>query len=138
MTGLTRRLMTAFFSLLPPVLHVVIALFLAVPLLLYPLLYFYQERLLFFPRSLLPAVKRTVEERYPHAVVRLTAADGTLLQGWLVNRSVGDHRWPLLIYWGGNAEEVSGFVLEEGSRWPGWAVMAVNYRGYGESGGQPG
>ncbi|MBF0368273.1 MAG: alpha/beta fold hydrolase [Magnetococcales bacterium] len=62
--------------------------------------------------------------------------DGVLLHGWLINIET-DRQRPLLIYFGGNAEEVSGFLLEARILKK-WAVAAINYRGYGLSGGKPG
>jgi pimeloyl-ACP methyl ester carboxylesterase len=42
---------------------------------------------------------------------------------------------PLLVYYGGNAEEISWQAAEP---WPeGWSLALVNYRGYGQSGGKP-
>lgn len=129
--------MSLLSPLLQSLLNVGAGLLLAVPLLLYPFLYFNQERMLFFPRPLSPSAKEMLRERSPQGEVRLTATDGTPLHGWLLNVSTSTRR-PLLIYWGGNAEEVSSFLLTESQRLPGWAILAVNYRGYGESGGKPG
>jgi uncharacterized protein len=43
---------------------------------------------------------------------------------------------PLLIYFGGNAEEVS-WMIGEKENLPGWSILLVNYRGYGLSEGAP-
>ncbi|MBI3374057.1 MAG: alpha/beta fold hydrolase [Betaproteobacteria bacterium] len=67
--------------------------------------------------------------------VALLAADGTRLYGWIARHAQG--RAPLVIYFGGNAEEISWFVGESG-RLNGWSMLAVNYRGYGRSEGEPG
>ena len=95
------------------------------------LFWFAQDRLIFFPQPVgatphLPA----------HAVpLTVTAADGTLLRGWLVAGSAAPA--PTIIYFGGNAEEVS-FTLAD-PRWPrDWSTVALNYRGYGASEGKPG
>lgn len=129
--------MSVFSPVLQSILNVGVGIVLIVPLTLCLFLYFNQERMLFFPRPLSPSAKQMLQERSPHGEIRLTAADGTSLHGWLVNAPTAG-RMPLLIYWGGNAEEVSGFLLADAQPLPGWAVMAVNYRGYGESGGKPG
>ncbi|MBF0161961.1 MAG: alpha/beta hydrolase [Magnetococcales bacterium] len=129
--------MSLFSPFLQSLLNVGVALLVALPLLLCLFLYFNQERMLFFPRPLSPAARQMLQERSPQGEIRLTAADGTPLHGWLLNRPLAG-RAPLLIYWGGNAEEVSGFLLTAAQEVPGWAVLAINYRGYGESGGQPG
>lgn len=56
------------------------------------------------------------------------------LRGWLVKPAVGPA--PLLLYFGGNAEEVS-WQIGEVDRLGGRAVALVNYRGYGQSTGNP-
>jgi pimeloyl-ACP methyl ester carboxylesterase len=65
----------------------------------------------------------------------VTALDGARLRGWIVPGTVGSP--PAVLYFGGNAEEVSWTLADQ--RWPrGWAIVAVNYRGYGTSEGKPG
>jgi len=67
--------------------------------------------------------------------IALSAADGKRLTGWLARNKAG--RAPLVIYFGGNAEEVSSNVgLAE--RFGEWSLLALNYRGYGASEGSPG
>src|SRR5690606_12067614 len=44
---------------------------------------------------------------------------------------------PLVIYFGGNAEEVSWMLEEAPRRAPGVGWLLVDYRGYGSSGGSP-
>ncbi len=44
---------------------------------------------------------------------------------------------PTLLFFGGNAEEVSHTLADP--RWPrDWSIVAINYRGYGTSEGSPG
>jgi pimeloyl-ACP methyl ester carboxylesterase len=43
----------------------------------------------------------------------------------------------VLIYFGGNAEEVS-WLASTGGRYAGWSLLLMNYRGYGRSEGKPG
>jgi len=91
----------------------------------------FQERMLFFPRPLdsRPTPRPNVEE------VSIVAADGVKLRGWLVK---GDGApAPLVIYFGGNAEEVS-WLVDVADRFAGWSLLLVNFRGYGESEGKPG
>src|SRR5260370_15357277 len=90
-----------------------------------------QDRMLFFPRPLgsRPAARPNVEE------VSIVAADGVKLRGWLVK---GDGApAPLVIYFGGNAEEVS-WLADVADHFVGWSLLLVNFRGYGESEGKPG
>ncbi len=63
-----------------------------------------------------------------------SAKDGTVLQGWLIDRGPGS---PLLIYFGGNAEEVSYNIPDFHERFAGWSVALFNFRGFAGSGGSP-
>jgi uncharacterized protein len=90
-----------------------------------------QERLIFFPQPLtstthLPARAEPLE---------VVAADGTHLRGWVVKGTATPAA--IVLYFGGNAEEVSWTVAD--ARWPReWTIVALNYRGYGASEGAPG
>lgn len=88
------------------------------------LLYVFQEGMIFFPQ---PAGARPAAD--PIELER----GGVRLRGWIVN---GDVDGPVLVYFGGNAEEVSHLARVFG-RLPAAAVL-VNYRGYGDSEGRPG
>jgi len=90
-----------------------------------------QDRLIFFPqpigstRHLPPAA----------APLEVVAADGIRLRGWIVAANATPA--PTVIYFGGNAEEVSWTLAD--ARWPrDWTRVALNYRGYGDSEGTPG
>lgn len=113
--------------MLSSLLKIVAAVALGVPL----LMWLFQDRLIFFQRPLesRPAPRSNVEE------VAIAAGDGTTLRGWLVKASGA--RAPLVIYFGGNAEEVS-WLVEVADQFAGWSLLLVNYRGYGESEGRPG
>ena len=94
-----------------------------------------QRRLVFNP-----TIKREVDHprsaghRTRSVVIR--AGDGTRLSGWLMTPQVpGPH--PGIIYFGGRSEEVSWVVRDAAKLFPGMAVLAVNYRGYGNSHGDP-
>lgn len=87
-----------------------------------------------------PTVKREVlnprSSGHRTRAVVLRAADGTKLSGWLMTpQVVGPH--PAVLYFGGRSEEVSWVVRDAGKLFPGMAVLAVNYRGYGGSQGDP-
>ena len=90
-----------------------------------------QERLIFFPQPIsstrhLPARASDLE---------IVAADGTRLRGWRVKGEATPA--PAVIYFGGNAEEVSWTLAD--ARWPReWTIIGLNYRGYGASEGEPG
>ena len=89
-------------------------------------LYLLQERMIFFPRSL------EGDPQGPGVEAASVQRGAVTLRGWVVN---GDSNGPLLIYFGGNAEEVSGLAgtfakLDA-------VVVLMNYRGYGTSDGKP-
>jgi dipeptidyl aminopeptidase/acylaminoacyl peptidase len=88
----------------------------------------FQEGLIFFRQPPAPAPRLR-----PPAVleeIALQAADGTRLHGWFARYRDGPA--PLVVYFGGNAEETS-WIVGESQRLGGWSVLAVNYRGYGRS-----
>ena len=111
---------------------VLVAVALGVPAVMYLL----QDRLLFYPRPLAEAQRVQIEQRFSGSTESLfrTAEDGTRLHAWHVKAQAGA---PLVIYFGGNAEEVSWMLGEATQRTPGVAWLLVDYRGYGASEGRP-
>jgi fermentation-respiration switch protein FrsA (DUF1100 family) len=108
---------------------------LAVLVLAHALVYFAQERMIFFPQPLAEDLRAAVRKAQPDArEIELATADGQRLQGWFVPNG---GRGAALIYFGGNAEEVSGLALEA-RELPGISFVLFNYRGYGQSTGKPG
>ena len=68
--------------------------------------------------------------------VSLERPDGTRLAGVLVLPPA--QKPPLVIYFGGNAEEVTSHAPNVEETYGKRAVLLVNYRGYGDSTGKPG
>lgn len=100
------------------------------------LLYLIQDRLLFHGEPINEANRMLIRERYPAVrEVTLNAADGKKLHGWL-QRTPLAARAPLLIYFGGNEEDVS-YVPARADRVPGWSLLVLSHRGYGLSEGAP-
>jgi uncharacterized protein len=98
--------------------------------------YLAQDRLIFFPQALDERAALGIQQSSPRSEAFELAVDGGVrLRGWLVD---GPSRrpYPLVMYFGGNAEEVS-WLVSEFSRVRDWAALLVNYRGYGLSQGQP-
>ena len=90
-----------------------------------------QERLIFFPQP----IASTAHLPARAAPLEVVAADGTRLRGWIFKGMAVPA--PAVIYFGGNAEEVSWTAAD--ARWPReWTIVALNYRGYGASEGAPG
>ncbi len=93
--------------------------------------WFAQDRMIFFPQP----VGATSHLPARAAPLTVTATDGTSLRGWFVAGTAEPA--PTVVYFGGNAEEVSHTLADP--RWPReWSIVALNYRGYGDSEGQPG
>jgi dipeptidyl aminopeptidase/acylaminoacyl peptidase len=94
-----------------------------------------QSRLLFNP-NVKREVPRPRSSGHRTRPIVLRANDGTKLSGWLMTPTViGPH--PGVVYFGGRSEEVSWVARDAGKLFPGMAVLAVNYRGYGDSHGEP-
>ena len=90
------------------------------------LLWATQDRLLFYPRAL------ASQPDHPAAVAVEVERSDAVLRGWVVN---GGHDGPLVVYFGGNAEEVSMNIDHFANRQA--TMVLFNYRGYGESTGRP-
>ncbi|MFC1744883.1 alpha/beta hydrolase [Candidatus Riflebacteria bacterium] len=105
-------------------------------IMVYPFLYFFQESLIFISRSMDPGILQWAKSAHPDAEITFTTPDGIKLHGWLVKNSKAK-QLPLVIYFGGNAEEVTGF-LQFNNYFKDWALLLVNYRSYGLSEGKPG
>jgi uncharacterized protein len=94
--------------------------------------YLAQDRLLFLPH--LAARPGAVCPPRPVEEIAFATADGPQVRGWLAPARHGGPA-PLIVYYGGNAEDVTGQAFEP---WPGdWALALVNYRGHGGSDGRP-
>lgn len=90
------------------------------------LLWATQDGLVFFPRSL------AVQPDHPAAITAEIDRPDVVLRGWIVNR---DQAGPVIVYFGGNAEEVSVNIDWFAARRA--TTVLINYRGYGESTGKP-
>jgi fermentation-respiration switch protein FrsA (DUF1100 family) len=94
------------------------------------------EDLVYFPQPLPPGAHEAIIARHPGVEeLRFERPDGVALRGWLTRGSGAAPR-PLVLYFGGNGEEVS-WMLEERGVFGDWDLALVNYRGYGLSGGRP-
>ena len=107
----------------------IVGLSLLVLTLFFGLTYFNQDRTIFQTKPLDPQMA----QRYSAYQQSFEHADGTRLHGWF--RRHPDPNAPLLIYYGGNAEEIS-WNLDLLQRLD-VSVLLVNYRGYGASQGEP-
>lgn len=94
-----------------------------------------QRRLVFNP-CITPEVESPRSSGHRTRPVVLRARDGTRLSGWLLTPLVQGPR-PAVMYFGGRSEEVSWVARDAGKLFPGMTVLAMNYRGYGQSHGVP-
>jgi pimeloyl-ACP methyl ester carboxylesterase len=102
-----------------------------VPLLMYLL----QDRLIFFPQPLDAAQREAIGRQYAFAnELYIQSESGERLQAW---RVPGEPGRPLVLYFGGNAEDVSWMLADARARAPGIGWLLVSYRGYGGSAGSP-
>jgi pimeloyl-ACP methyl ester carboxylesterase len=107
------------------------AVVLGVPLAAYLL----QDKLIFLPQAISESQREAIAARHREvADVFLQVVDGPRLHAWHVKGAAGA---PLVLYFGGNAEEVSWLLDELPRHAIGAGWLLVDYRGYGSSGGAP-
>lgn len=122
-------------SLLISLLKIAAGVVVGLPL----VVYFVQDALIFYRQPLPEARRAEVARQFPAVKeVLIQATDGTKLHAWHARApGAGAQNAPLVIYFGGNAEEVSWMLGETGDA-PGVSWLLVSYRGYGLSEGSPG
>jgi len=98
-------------------------------------LYLRQDGLIFPAQALNQPRAVKLEHDHPGSSFTFQTSDGVTLRGWL-DVPAGNEARPLLLYFGGNKDEVSGWMQMRHNA-PDWAWAALNYRGYGASDGQP-
>ena len=112
-----------------------LAAVLAVVAIGFPLLVFLiQDRLLFFPQPLAESRREEIRKRYSAVAEVFLESENLKLHAWHIKAAQGK---PLVIYFGGNAEDVSGMLEDAVLRAPGVGWLLVSYRGYGASEGSP-
>jgi pimeloyl-ACP methyl ester carboxylesterase len=97
-------------------------------------MYLMQERLIFFTRPMSEARRAQIAAGRSFVdSVDITSADGGRLHAWHVR---ADSR-TLILYFGGNAEDVSWMIDVARMRAPRLKWLLTDYRGYGSSAGEP-
>lgn len=97
------------------------------------LVYLAQDSLIFYRQPVAEARRAQIARTQPAvADVWLAAADGTRVHAWHVKSGP-----VLVLYFGGNAEEVSWMLEEAQAGAPGVSWLLMDYRGYGQSAGSP-
>ncbi|WP_416151213.1 alpha/beta hydrolase [Salipaludibacillus sp. HK11] len=102
------------------------------------LFYFNQEKSLFLQPQLTEESAHAVTVENDNVQeITIEVEDEVNLRGWLVdNRKDNISPSPLLIYFGGNGEELSR-IITQFEALDNWSVLLMNYRGYGLSDGTP-
>ena len=98
----------------------------------------HQEEQLFFESSISQTDREDASRHDRIEEIAIQTDDGETLHGWLRHPEEGEaEAKPLLIYFGGNAEESTQAALSHD--WFGdYRAVFMNYRGYGDSTGEPG
>ena len=102
-------------------------------------MYLYQDQLLFIRQGITNERVEYIRTRLHHVEeMTIPTADGITLHGWRVNdyRKTAEATDSVVIYFGGNAEEVS-YMIDEVAAFQNWSFVLMNYRGYGLSEGNP-
>lgn len=100
-------------------------------------LYFTQHSHMYQPRPADPVAETLLMNELPGLdVFVVLTPDGQSLTGWQLTRKQGRGVAPGLVYFGGNAEDAGDF-MRQAALYPGFTLIAVNYRGYGRSTGVP-
>ncbi|WP_027182879.1 alpha/beta hydrolase [Desulfovibrio inopinatus] len=93
------------------------------------------QRSMVFPGADVDVVARSWITRTPEARTwTVTMHDGVVLEGALLDRG---NNSPVLLYWSGNAEDALSFFPEAARHIPEISLASLNYRGFGESQGEP-
>ena len=115
-------------------LFVVLAVYLGILVLVWA----FQSRLLYFPARGLITTPSAMG--MPYTDVRFRASDGVRLHGWYIpadEQEAGEQRGAVLFFHG-NGGNISGwFPAIEPFRDLGFDAFLIDYRGYGESEGEP-
>jgi pimeloyl-ACP methyl ester carboxylesterase len=97
------------------------------------LAYLAQDRLIFYRQPVSAAAHAEIARRHPAAAdLFLDAADGVRVHAWHLKSGPA-----LVLYFGGNAEEVSWMLDAARLEAPGVSWLLLDYRGYGRSEGAP-
>jgi len=98
------------------------------------ILFFAQSYFIFFPREI-AGYQHSFLKQFKSNEIALDH-DGISLHGWFIQNETNPDN-PLIIYYGGNAEEVSTNLYDL-EKFGDYSFLFMNYRGYGKSEGRPG
>lgn len=100
-------------------------------------LYIKQDEMIFLQPKITEKDVREIREFYKATTeeVSIKTPDGESLNGWL-NKEKSTAPTPLIIYFGGNGEELSTAIPDK-RLYYGYSLAVINYRGFGHSTGTP-
>ena len=102
------------------------------------MLYLGQNSMVFPGRTADPAREAEIRRYFPRLEeFSVAAADGAVLRGYYLPRSIHGQSAPAVLYFCGNAEEQTGFFLWSPNELRPYVVAGLDYRGYGHSDGVP-
>ncbi|MCD6527469.1 MAG: hypothetical protein J7K75_10810 [Desulfuromonas sp.] len=101
----------------------ILTIILAVTILLSAQLYFMQDGMIFLGAKLSSQTLAELRSRFADSELRLTSADGTKLHGWYL-QAKGNQPAPLLIYFGGNAEDITHMLFEQ-HHFQGYSLLLI-------------
>ena len=96
-------------------------------------LFIAQSSFIFFPQNI-SGVQQSFLNQFNSNEITIEH-NGVLLHGWFIQNEANPQN-PLIIYYGGNAEEVSQ-NLHDLEKFGDYSILFMNYRGYGKSEGRP-
>jgi uncharacterized protein len=98
------------------------------------LLYAFQNKLIFFPKKM-SVDAHEISKDSTIEPLQINVAESKNLRGWLC-KSPNKGKLKIIIYFGGNGDEVSNFI-PQAKKFEGWSVVLLNYPGFGDSDGSP-
>ncbi|WP_177428118.1 hypothetical protein [Candidatus Venteria ishoeyi] len=87
-------------NLFKSLLRITLGVVIGIPLLLYPLLYFFQEKILFFPQPIHPEIAQWATLHYPHAAQRLDIAKWTIFTRLVCQSKTSAASAFIALFWG--------------------------------------
>ncbi|MDP2808163.1 MAG: hypothetical protein Q8O74_08540, partial [bacterium] len=121
-------------SLLVSIVHILGALVICALVFLVAL-YLYQDKMIFYPQKISLDKIEYISKLANVEGITIRTKDGFDIKGWYIGNNSAD-RSKILLYFGGNAEEVS-YMIPEVTEFKNCSIVLMNYRGYGQSQGKP-
>ena len=118
-------------ALLTSILKVLAGVAIVLPL----VVYLSQDALIFYRQPLAESRRAEISRRFPDVQeIFFRSTEETRIHAWHVR---APETAPVVIYFGGNAEEVSWMLEAVRAQTPGMSWLLMDYRGYGQSEGSP-